>query len=624
MRVSDESGLALHEIDIPDEVVSSKNDGGHGSPKTSWRTNFLNCLRILLQPTRLTREWKYTFMISCSFALLLDPLYCYIPVINDDDSNMCYSLNPKLVATFLALRSAVDLFYAMDAIKHLRRFCNRKNSSDSQHSSTKQMLFLLLESIFLAIPIPQAIIITGKYSSVGSSIPLLFFYVIQFTLRGHATYMLIKDLEAKSETGGWIRPIRYVLEILPFIITSHLFGAVWYVLSLDREIRCWVSSCEQVNGCRESKTGYYFRCSTLADFSLKVNYNVSKIREACPTNPADPTLFDFGIYLYGIQTRITRSTNLPLKCWQSFWWSLRNLSSFGSNLQTSFNAVEISFSVLISLCGMSLFLVYLNTIASRNQSSRRRQEAERQAEVKAKHEARVEAQQKMILMTPYVDMWLKRNSLSDFQCFKEMITRALEKHLVEKKDVNMNNFLSILPALHKRTIQLAILTKVPVFTSISQEILKALSEHLELVIYAEGSCIVQQGEPLEMLFFITQGIAWTYTTSSCTNIDESASGGSLKITCLEKGDIYGGELLSWAKFKSFSDFPISTKTLKCQTKLEVFGIRANYLKSVFSKFWWHHRKEHPDSEHVQHLAALSLQSKWRQCSTRVLMPASNN
>ncbi|XP_062000141.1 cyclic nucleotide-gated ion channel 1-like [Rosa rugosa] len=45
---------------------------------------------------------------------------------------------------------------------------------------------------------------------------------------------------------------------------------------------------------------------------------------------------------------------------QSFWWALRNLSSLGSNLQTSLYTMEIFLSVMISISGMVLFLVYLN------------------------------------------------------------------------------------------------------------------------------------------------------------------------------------------------------------------------------------------------------------------------
>ncbi|ONH95212.1 hypothetical protein PRUPE_7G057500 [Prunus persica] len=53
-------------------------------------------------------------------------------------------------------------------------------------------------------------------------------------------------------------------------------------------------------------------------------------------NPPDPSIFDFGIFLYALQSNTTRSTSIPRKMFHSFRWGLRNLSSFGSNLRLVF------------------------------------------------------------------------------------------------------------------------------------------------------------------------------------------------------------------------------------------------------------------------------------------------
>ncbi|KAI5318335.1 hypothetical protein L3X38_038043 [Prunus dulcis] len=84
-------------------------------------------------------------------------------------------------------------------------------------------------------------------------------------------------------------------------------------------------------------------------------------------NPPDPSIFHFGIFLYALQSNTTRSTSIPLKMFQSFWWGLRNLSSFGSNLEISLYGVEIFFTILVSISGMVLFLIYLNTRIQKSQ-----------------------------------------------------------------------------------------------------------------------------------------------------------------------------------------------------------------------------------------------------------------
>lgn len=131
--------------------------------------------------------------------------------------------------------------------------------------------------------------------------------------------------------------------------------------------------------------------------------------------------------------------------------------------------------------------------------------------------------------------------------------------------------------------------QVTMFINMDARVLKAIYEHLKLVIYNEDTYIIREGEPLEKMFFITRGTAWSYTTCNANVAGSITSGASSIIKCLVRGDFYGEELLNWAttKFASFSEFPISTRTLKAQKKVEGFVLRANDLKSVVTKFWWY-------------------------------------
>lgn len=98
------------------------------------------------------------------------------------------------------------------------------------------------------------------------------------------------------------------------------------------------------------------------------------------------------------------------------------------------------------------------------------------------------------------------------------------------------------------------------------------------MIYSEGCYIIREGEPLDMMFFITIGTGLTYATNN-------GSSGTIQFE-KEKDGLYGEELLTWAEGPSskLSNLPISPVTVKSHKKVEVFAIKATDLQLVVSKF----------------------------------------
>lgn len=111
-----------------------------------------------------------------------------------------------------------------------------------------------------------------------------------------------------------------------------------------------------------------------------------------------------------------------------------------------------------------------------------------------------------------------------------------------------------------------------------RKLLDLVCENLEPIIYNESSYIFREGEPVDKMFFITKGIAMTYTTKN---------GGSRTIQLeKEKDYLYGEELLSWAAVPSrkLSNVPLSTITVKSVGKVEVFALNAAEFQDVVSGF----------------------------------------
>ncbi|KAM5551233.1 hypothetical protein ABKV19_026186 [Rosa sericea] len=165
----------------------------------------------------------------------------------------------------------------------------------------------------------------------------------------------------------------------------------------------------------------------------------------------------------------------------------------------------------------------------------------------------------------------------------------IQQKLEQNNDVQVENILSVLPSAHSkyilRYLRLATLKKVSMLQTMGVRLLKAICEHLEPVDYPEDSCIIQEGEPLHKMIFITHGTVHTYRTNG--------KGGKIGSEFLEKGNFYGSEeLLNWAsKFSSSKDLPISTRMVKPVTKVEAFALSTDDLKSIAIKYWWNFTKK---------------------------------
>ncbi|XP_050387981.1 cyclic nucleotide-gated ion channel 1-like [Argentina anserina] len=336
-------------------------------------------------------------------------------------------------------------------------------------------------------------------------------------------------------------------------------------------------------------------------YSKTVDYNISNWDALCSVNDTEPKIFDFGIYLYALQSDVVSDEEpVSRKMFQSIWWALRNLSSFGSNLNSSMGTLEIFFSASISITGMALFLVFLNARVQGYKERTKRHLLEK----------------KNRLMKPDIDLWLFKNNLS-----KDMETGGTNKKkkimetviidnihkLEENSDLNVQNILSVLPKKDKQRIIQCIfdasLKKAPLLQTLDEKVLKAIRQHLVPVTYTEDSYIIQEGKPIGKLLLFTQGSAITFSHGGT-----GTSSGFSNNKWLKKGDFYGEELLSWFRSPQYLDIPISTENVIAQGKVEAFVIRAGDLRNIFLKFWWLFSKKVDASQlkHWEHLAASSL------------------
>ena len=99
--------------------------------------------------------------------------------------------------------------------------------------------------------------------------------------------------------------------------------------------------------------------------------------------------------------------------------------------------------------------------------------------------------------------------------------------------------------------------------------------------YDKYCYIVREGDPIDAVFFITDGTVLTYTSNNGEGSD------SQHAEHLEKDQYFGEELLELVltstsdDISNLSKVPVSSKTLKTYTKVEAFALMAHDLKGIW-------------------------------------------
>ncbi|KAL6142118.1 hypothetical protein ACLB2K_060401 [Fragaria x ananassa] len=509
------------------------------------------------------------FIYSSCITMLLDPLFLYVPLINEETK--CLRPDKALMTAALILRTITDLRYVSKILHKIKQWWGKyKGKFIEKIGITSNMVAIL--------PIPQVALLvflpnlrgSGSMTIMKCLNSLIFFQYVQ---RAYPIYRYCKNLnklmhdKRSSPTPDWIPSLA---NLLIYLLASHVLGSFWYLFSVQRELDCWKDACQKEKSCE-----FDVRCDA------NTFRNVTFLHSSCPINSPNATIYDFGIFLSALQSGMQESTDLTEKFLICFSWGVRNLSSFASNLHTSNYRWEILFVVAISINGLLLFIYFLGhvqtfmQVAGKSKMSRQKLEGLR---------PKVE-----IMLDDYLKLY---HIPADAQAnvLKSSINYVLEKKHIEDPDLVLENMSSIFSIKHevdeerlqgelntiRETLFLEKLKHELNLISglqVEETVVKKICMHLDPVIYPKGSYIIREGEPADMMFFITQGIALSYTNKH-----------SVPITRLEKGECYGKEILSWAATAStsFSDLPITLHTVKAHKNVEIFALQAADLQWVLS------------------------------------------
>ncbi|KAK2654109.1 hypothetical protein Ddye_013965 [Dipteronia dyeriana] len=498
----------------------------------------------------------FTNWISLMFwvmSISMDPLFFYIPVIKMDKN--CLDLDIKLAIVSCVFRSVIDLSYIIYINFQRRTDISAprpvmSGNSNSPYRSHKGYIDLLA-----VLPMPQVVIIIILLKSSLSKIleamnVLKYIVFFQYVPRVIRIYPLFRKA-ANTRILAEVTWVKAAFNLYLYMLSGHVFGALWYFFAIDTEIQCWKKACSVMNqtGCNH----HSFNCH-------KSSGNYKFLNDVCSTKSLNKDFYDFGIYLDALQSGVVLEGSFLQKFTYCFRWGLQSLSCFAQNLVTSINMWENIFTISITISSVVLFIFLLGNMQLYLQSETAKSE-------------------EMKLKVREIEQWTTFKKLSDnlrlqVQKYQQHVWR-------ETKGVDVQNLLNNLPSDLRRNIKrelcLKIIKKVPIFELLREQQLNAMCIQLKPVLYPGETYIVRKGDPVDEMLFIMRG--------TLLSLSRNGSDRNL-IDAVYLTEFCGEELSLWAiDPQSKSDQrPLSTSNIKTVTEVEAFALMADDLKDVFTKF----------------------------------------
>ncbi|MCD7452074.1 Cyclic nucleotide-gated ion channel 18 [Datura stramonium] len=468
--------------------------------------------QILDPNSDIVNRWNYVFLLTCLISLFIDPLYFYLPFVSE---NACMSTDDEAASTITVFRSLTDVFYFLHIIMKFR-------------------------TAFVA---PSSRVFgRGELVMDGREI----------AMRYLKTDFLVDFTAALP---------------LPQIVISYVTGASWYVASIGRQFSCWSIECKKERDAVPPCIPEFLDCTDAGDSYLRDYWrNSTQVLAKCDAINDEDSGFKFGIFADAFTNEVASSTFME-KYLYCLWWGLRNLSSYGQNLNTSTYIGETLFSISISIIGLVLFAQLIGNMQTYLQSMTVKIE-----------EWRVKKRD--------IEEWMRHRQLPED--LQERVRRFDQCKWLATRGVNEEEILQSLPLDLRRQIQrhlcLNLVRRVPFFAQMDDQLLDAICERLVSSLSIMGTYVSLEGDPVNEMLFIIRG----QLESSTTNGGRS---GFFNSTTLGPNDFCGEELLTWALLPNSTQLPSSTRTVRTLSEVEAFALRAEDLKFFAVQFKRLHSKK---------------------------------
>ncbi|XP_028753848.1 probable cyclic nucleotide-gated ion channel 14 isoform X1 [Neltuma alba] len=566
--------------------------------------------RILDPGSDIYLQWNRLFLCSCILALFVDPLFFYLPSVANDEKSACMATDLNIGIVVTCFRTLADIFYLLNMFIKFRTayvspssriFGRGELVMDPRLITTRYLRSKFFIDLVATLPLPQIMIwfimpaIRSSHADHTNN-ALVLIVLLQYVPRLYLIFPLSSQIIKATGVVTKTAWAGAAYNLLLYMLASHVLGASWYLLSIERNATCWKSQCKNETFPMKCVL-QYLDCSTLNDDDRMKWVNNTSVFDNC--NPNNDISFKYGIFGPAVENNVV-SSQFVEKYLYCLWWGLQNLSSYGQNLSTSTFIWETTFAILIAILGLVLFAHLIGNMQTYLQSITVRLEEWR-------------------LKRRDTEEWMRHRQLP--QNLRERVRRFVQYKWLATRGVDEEAILRGLPLDLRRDIQrhlcLDLVRRVPFFSQMDDQLLDAICERLVSCLNIQGTYIVREGDPVTEMLFIIRG----RLESSTTNGGRT---GFFNSITLRPSDFCGEELLAWALLpKSTSNLPSSTRTVKALVEVEAFALRAEDLKFVANQFRRLHSKKLQHtfrfySHHWRTWAACFIQAAWRRYKKKKL------
>ncbi|KAI9162483.1 hypothetical protein LWI28_027854 [Acer negundo] len=405
---------------------------------------------------------------------------------------------------------------------------------------------------------------------------LLAIFLAVYLMRIIGIYRLFtRSTSSKLAEYPFTSIIKIAFNLLLFLYGGHLFGGLWYLFAVWKQLACWRNVCLE----QDHQICHY------ANNRFNVNPEGNKLlSDTCFAKIEDT--YELGIFKDAFESHILEETSeLGKNLFYCFRWGLQNVSGFGTNLQVSTYTWENIFVVLITVYGVGTFTYFIGNMQNViNSAIDERRKKEEHQEIKQQ-----------------LEQWFTfrklsknlRNRIEEKYPYNDKQTKAFDVEILSSKlPMDVKNDL-------KSELGLELITKVERFRRWSDASLRHLCDCIKLVVYDELTCIVREGDPINEMLFVLHGKLWNFSSaaSSTNNVPPH----DWRKDFLKDGDFRGEELVNWVQdessYSSSSNKLISHTTIKALTKVEAFVLRIDDLQKLFNEkakilqSWFRKRKK---------------------------------